>query len=56
VSRTDAVVCQRCGHSYGEHRPACSVGPVGGCGCDSFRWIDPAPHPAVRSYRSAPDR
>jgi len=57
VSRTDPVVCQRCGHDYAAHRPACAGAPAAGsCGCTAFRWIDPAPAAAVLSYRSDPQR
>lgn len=47
-----AVDCQRCGHSYTDHRPACESGgrSVDRCACRGFRWVDPAPAPDSLGY------
>jgi hypothetical protein len=38
------VDCQRCGHSYTDHRPACERGrSAEPCTCGHFRWVDPTP-------------
>jgi hypothetical protein len=53
---TESVSCQRCGHGYPLHQPACTTTEDGVCDCAGFRWIDPAPDPDVLGYHPASGR
>jgi hypothetical protein len=52
MSSTDALDCQRCGHDYTTHQPACTVDESTdrACVCARFRWVDPTPAPDVLGY------